>query len=266
MTIEIDWNPVAHLGPVPVNWYGLTMALGFLVGGYLAWRRAPEAGVPRERVEGLVLWIVVGSVVGARGYYLVQNDFPSYLREPWRMLAVWEGGLAFFGGLFGGIAAAYLYARRAGLRFPLAADLFAPVIPIGAAIGRISCGLAGMDYGTPTRLPWGVVYTNPASYAPTDGVARHPDQYYELAGDLLIAALLYRLRGRLPEGGLFLLYLILFGVLRFFVFFFRGSVDPVALGLKNAQWTALAILAAAVPALVFTLSRPRRDVPKTQAG
>ncbi len=253
--IELHWNPVSHLGPIPINWYGITLALGFVVGGYLTWRWAPMLGVAREKIEGLVLWILVGSVAGARFYYIVQNDFWFYLREPWRMFAVWEGGLAFFGGLFGGILAAYLYTRREKLQFSRVADLFAPAIPIGAAIGRISCGLAGMDYGTPTRLPWGVIYTNPHSYAPTDGVPRHPDQYYELLGDLIIAAVLIKLRGKLPDGGIFLLYLILFSVLRFFIFFFRGSVDPVALGLKNAQWTALAILATAVPILISVSAR-----------
>lgn len=262
MSIEIDWNPVAHLGPIPVNWYGLTLALGFVAGGYLAWLRAPKYKVPRARIEAIVLWILVGSVAGARAYYLVQNDFGSYLMEPWRVVAVWEGGLAFFGGLFGGVLAAYLYARREGLRFSRVADLFAPAIPVGAAIGRVSCGLAGMDYGTPTPLPWGVVYTNRNSYAPPDGVARHPDQYYELLGDLAIAWLLVKLRGRLPDGGLFLLYLTLFSVLRFFVFFTRGSAPPVALGLKNGQWTALAILAVALPLLAVVALRSARVAPQ----
>ena len=260
MSVEIDWNPIAHIGPIPLNWYGLTMAIGFLVAGYLTWRWAPQHRVPREKIEGLLLWIITGTVVGARFYYVVQNDFGSYLQNPLRMLAVWEGGLAFFGGLFGGTFAAYLYTRHHRLAFSRVADLLAPAIPIGGAIGRISCGLAGMDYGTPTSLPWGVIYTNPNSYAPVDGVPRHPDQYYELIGDLLIAAVLIKLRGKLPEGGLFLLYLIFFSLLRFFVFFLRGSVEPVALGLKNAQLTALAILLVALPLLVNILSSSRRNM------
>ena len=259
MSVNIDWNPVGHLGPVPINWYGLTMAFGFLVGIYLVWRWAPKYQVPRQKLEGLFLWIVLGSVIGARIYYVVQNDFYSYLQEPWRILAVWEGGLAFFGGLFGATLAAYLYARRQRLEFSRVADLFAPAIPIGAAIGRISCGLAGMDYGTPTQLPWGVVYTNPHSYAPIDGIPRHPDQYYELIGDLLIAGILIKLRGKLPKGGLFLSYLILFSTLRFFIFFVRGSVAPVAFGLKKAQMTALAILAIAIPMLTNILRQNRRN-------
>ena len=259
MSIEINWNPVGHVGPVPINWYGLTVALGFLVGIYLVWRWAPKDEVPREKLEGLFLWIVLGSVIGARIYYVVQNDFYSYWQEPWRILAVWEGGLAFFGGLFGATLATYLYVRRQELAFLRVADLFAPAIPVGAAIGRISCGLAGMDYGTPTQLPWGVIYTNPNSYAPMDGIPRHPDQYYELIGDLLIAGILIKLRGKLPRGGLFLVYLISFSILRFFIFFVRGSVDPVAFGLKNAQLTALAILAVAIPLLMNTLKQNRRN-------
>jgi prolipoprotein diacylglyceryltransferase len=102
-----------------------------------------------------------------------------------------------------------------------------------------------------------VVYTNPNSYAPNDGVPRHPDQYYELLGDLLIAWILLRVRDRLPEMATFYLYLVLFSVLPFFLFFARGNVSVVAFGLKNAQWTALAILIVAVPALVRRIAARR---------
>lgn len=253
--IEINWNPMPYLGPIPINWYGLTMALGFIVGGYLVWRGAPRYRIPREKIESLMIWIVVGTVVGARLYFLVQNDFASYLREPLRMLAVWEGGLAFFGGLFGATLAAFLFTLKEHLSFARVSDLFAPFIPIGAAIGRTTCGLAGMDYGSPTSLPWGVVYTNPASYAPVGGAARHPVQFYELFGDLLIAGVLLKLRGRLPDGALFAAYLILFSVLRFFLFFVRGDVPAVAFGLKNGQLTALAIFVVAFPVFAWLFLR-----------
>lgn len=259
--IHLNWNPVPYLGSIPINWYGLNFALAILIGGRLVRRWAPKYDIPREKVEGLLIWITAGTVIGARFYYIVQNDPGAYLSEPWRMPAVWEGGLAFFGGLFGAILAAYLYARRAGLPFARTADLFAPAVPLGAAIGRISCGLAGINYGTPTTLPWGVVYTNPNSYAPVDGVARHPAQFYEMAGNILVAGILLGLRGKLPEGGLFLLYLILFSVLRFFLFFVRGSAPQVALGLKNAQWTALAMLLVVTPLLVAAAARGRRRQP-----
>lgn len=255
--IRIDWNPLPHVGPIPVNWYGLTFLAGFLVAGWLVWRWAPEYGVQRREVETLLSWIMVGVIAGARLYYVVQNDFWNYLREPWRLLMVWEGGLAYFGGLLGAMAAGFLYCRRAGLAFGKTADLFAPAIPIGSAVGRISCGLDGMDYGTPTSLPWGVVYTNPASYAPVDGMARHPDQFYELAGDLLIAGVLLKLRGKVRSGALFLLYLMAFSILRFFIFFVRGSVPTIALGLNNGQWTALVILCVSVAIYLLKIREAR---------
>lgn len=253
--IHIDWNPVAHLGPIPVNWYGLGWAVAFLVGGALTRRWAVRERIPASVVEDVVVWVLVGSLLGARLYFVAQNDPGEYLHQPWRILAIWEGGLAFFGGLFGGILAGWLYTKRSHLSFARIADLFAPAIPIGGAIGRISCGLDGMDYGTPTSLPWGVVYDNPASYAPNDGIPRHPDQFYELFGDLLIAAVLLKLRPRLPQGATFLLYLVLFAAFRFVLFFVRGNVPVVAFGLKNGQWTALAILAVAGPLLLRRVRR-----------
>lgn len=249
--IHVNWNPLPHLGPVPINWYGLGAALAFVVAAALIFRWRGDAVITRSQLESLLIWIGFGVVAGARLYYVVQNQPGDYFSHPWRIAEVWEGGLAFFGGLFGAILAAFIYVRTTGLSFAAVADLFAPAIPIGAAIGRIACGLDGMDYGTPTSLPWGFIYINSNSYAPVDFVARHPVQFYELIGDLLIAAILIRLRSRLGQGKLFLLYLVLFSVLRFELFFFRGNVPVVALGLKNAQWTALGILAVAIPLLAI---------------
>jgi phosphatidylglycerol:prolipoprotein diacylglycerol transferase len=259
--IHIDWNPVAHLGLVPINCHGLGPAGPFLTGRSLVRRWALTYDLPRERVEAVLTWVLFGAFVGARLYYVAQNEPMFHLTHPRHIIAVWEGGLAFFGGLFGAIAAAYIYARRARLNFARHADLFAPAIPIAAAVGRIPCGLDRMDDGTPSRLPWAVGYVNPDSFAPTDGLSRHPDQFYEFLGDLAIAAVLLKLRGRLRDGELFLTYLVLFSVFRFWLFFVRGNVPVVALGLKNGQWTALAILAFALPWLLRTrTARPLSGV------
>ena len=249
-----------HLGPVPINWYGLGFAAAFLLGWWLVWRWSHDCAHLRAHLDRLLLWIAIGTVLGARLYYVVQNGPLSYLHHPWQIVAVWEGGLAYFGGLFGAVAAALLYSRHYHLPFLPVADRFAPAIAIGSAVGRIACGLDGMDYGTSTRMPWGVIYTHPNSYAPLDGVPRHPDQYYELLGDLLIAYVLIKMRGRFPDGALFFSYLVLFSLLRFFVFFFRGNVEAVALGLKNAQWTALAIIAAAASCMWRLLRVSRKPI------
>jgi phosphatidylglycerol:prolipoprotein diacylglycerol transferase len=139
--ISIDWNPMPYLGPVPINWCGMTFAIAIFTARSLVIRWAPKYGFSKDSIDRLLVWILVGVVAGARLYYIVQNDLLSYLAQPWRILAIWEGGLAFFGGLIGGIGAAYLCCRRDGFEFTRAADLFAPSIPIAGAIGRISCGL-----------------------------------------------------------------------------------------------------------------------------
>ena len=131
--ISIDWNPMPYLGPVPINWYGITFALAVFTSRSLVVRWAPKYGVSKDSIDRLLLWILVGVVAGARLYYVVQNDFLSYLTHPWRILAIWEGGLAFFGGLIGGILAAYMYCRREGLDFARVGDLFTPAIPIAGA-------------------------------------------------------------------------------------------------------------------------------------
>src|SRR5262249_13524153 len=115
--IEINWNPTFYIGPVPIQWYGMTWMLGFLVGEFLTRRWAPKFDIEREKIEGMILWILIGSLIGARIYFILQDDATAYLSEPRRILAIWEGGLAYFGGLFGGALAAYLYARREGVPF-----------------------------------------------------------------------------------------------------------------------------------------------------
>lgn len=256
--IRINWNPIPHLGPLPVNWYGLNWVLAFVVGFLLVRSWSDQWPELRTNLESLFLWIAAGSAVGARIYYVVQNEPLEYVSRPLRILAVWEGGLAYFGGLFGGVLAAYVWTRRHGLRFLKVADLFAPAIAIASAIGRISCWLAGMDYGTPTTLPWGTVYLNENSFAPVDGIPRHPAQVYELLGDLIIGLVLIKWRRKLSDGLVFWSYLASFSILRFFVFFVRGNVRPVLFGLKNGQVTALFLLAIVLPCLVASLLRLRK--------
>src|SRR5713226_3022726 len=134
--IAIDWNPIPHLGPIPINWYGLGWAAAFLTGAALVRRWTRQTEIAATDVENLLIWVFVGAFVGARLYYVAQNDPWFYVTHPWRTVAVWKGGLAFFGGLCGAIAAAYVYTRRHGLPFGATSDLFAPAVPIAAAVGR----------------------------------------------------------------------------------------------------------------------------------
>ncbi len=142
--IRINWNPLPHLGSLTINWYGLNWVSALVVGFILSPAMVrPMARTPNE--TGIVI---------RQDRRRQRGGCPDLLCSPERATgvflassshSVWEGGLAYFGGLFGGIIEAYLWTRRHGVRFLKVADLFAPAIAIASAIGRISCWLAGMD-------------------------------------------------------------------------------------------------------------------------
>ncbi len=141
-------EPVPHLGPVPINWYGITFVLGFLVGGWLTLRWAQYYTIRRETVEGLLLWVMIGTIVGARIYFVLQNELLDYLRHPWNVLAIWEGGLAYFGGL---LAQCWQHSCISGGKastFRGSRIWFAPAIPVGSAIGpdQLRAGRDGLRH------------------------------------------------------------------------------------------------------------------------
>ncbi len=183
------------------------------------------------------------------------DRFDYYSLHPLAIAAINEGGLAICGAVLGAILAGVLYARRRGLDFWRLADLAAPSLVIGMAIGRVGCTINGDAWGAPTAVPWGLVYTNPEALLPRPllGVPTQPTPLYEIALDLGIFALLWALRPLgLPTGTPFLLFLVLYSVGRFFITFWREDVI-VALDLRQAQVIALATLAIGLPLLVRRL-------------
>jgi phosphatidylglycerol:prolipoprotein diacylglycerol transferase len=150
------------------------------------------------------------------------------------------------------------------------ADLAAPAIILGQAIGRIGCLINGDALGAPTNLPWGVVYLNPEAMAPSLGVAYHPTPAYEMIGDVLIFALLWRLRGRLKtDGALFLVYLALYSTLKFTVTLLRQEVVWLG-GLQEAQLVSMAGGLVAVALLIYLSRKPtlaaQPDMPSVGHG
>src|SRR5260370_36678203 len=135
--IRMNWDPTPYLGPIPINWYGLNFLVAFVVSGLLVRNWAPRWGFSKTQIESLLAWILVGTIIGARIYFVVQNGFVDYLSHPWRIAALWEGGLAFFVGLAGWILAANLSARRHGLSFLRLMAFVVPAIPMRRAAGAI---------------------------------------------------------------------------------------------------------------------------------
>jgi phosphatidylglycerol:prolipoprotein diacylglycerol transferase len=219
------------------------VTLAFLAAGLLLQRDLARKAIPGELAWWIVGTAMAGGLIGARVHLALAN-WDEVSARPLAFLTG-RSGLVWYGGLAGGVLATALPIRAAGLPWLRVADSAAPALALGLAIGRIGCHLAGDgDWGVPSRLPWALAYS--AAIAPwphAPGVRVHPAPLYEMAGLLALAAWLWRVRSRVaPDGALFFLYLGLAGALRLAVEAVR--TNPVlALGLTEAQWTSLVLIA-----------------------
>lgn len=232
-------DPVAiSLGAIHIRWYGILFVTGILfsyfVVKHLASKRNLNYG--KDWLSELLFYAVLGTLIGARLGSVVSNlDF--YLSQPLQIIAVWNGGLAFHGGLIGAVIAGYWYGKKKHIPFLKVADL--AVIPAGVslAIGRVGNFINSEFYGTPTDAAWGVVFTA------IDNVARHPVQLYEGLLYIGISALLWSIKDKVKmDGSLLWLFLILYGIVRFAIEFVK-VVEPYAFGLTWGQvWSIPMVL------------------------
>lgn len=252
MPFVIDLDPVAfNLLGIPIRWYGLILVAAAGVGIWLAQREGRRRGIAPAVVSDAVIWVGGAALVGGRLLYVVQNELGSLAEHPTHILMVWMGGLSFYGGLIGALIALVVFARRRGLQLLAVFDIAAPAAAIGQAIGHLGCLIGGDSYGTPTDLPWAVVYQNPGAMAP-QGIPLHPTQAYEaiLLGLLFVGLWLGRERlGRLGDGAVAAAYLFGLAVIRFGLFFLRDE-PAVFLGLKTAQLIGLGIAVLAIAMFV----------------
>ncbi|MDQ3637865.1 MAG: prolipoprotein diacylglyceryl transferase, partial [Actinomycetota bacterium] len=253
--ITISTDPmIAQAGPFMLSWYNLFFMLAVFAGGWLGLREARRKGIDTEKMQSLILWGLLGGIVGARLFHVVDR-WDLYADDPVRVLYVWEGGLAVYGGLVGGVLAGLLYTWRNGLPFWRAADAAAPGLILGQGLGRLACIPNGDALGAPTDAPWAFIYTNPATMVPPEllGTPLHPYAVYELLFDFVVLGLLWKLRGVYrTDGMLFLTYVGVYAVGRFLLTFFRTE-QVWFFGLQEAQVVALALLVLTVPLLVWRM-------------
>ncbi len=245
------------IGPLDVHVYGLLIGIGVFVAASVTIRRYEAAGGDGTIVESVLMWAVGLGFLGARFAY-VSTHLSRYADEWWKVIAIWEGGLALFGGLtVGTLTAVWLIRRRGGDAWRLV-DAAAVGIPAAQAIGRWGNYFNQELFGTPSTLPWTVEIDpgrRPAEYA--DAATFHPTFLYEsLWNALFVIPFLLWLerRVKLPTGGLFLSYAALYGVGRFALELIRTDTTFRLLGLSRNGWVSLLVI---IGALVLLAVRRR---------
>jgi phosphatidylglycerol:prolipoprotein diacylglycerol transferase len=249
--IRFDLDPIIiRFGHLQIGWYGVFMALGIGVAVWLTAREAKRRGILPDAIYDGALWVVIGGIVGARLFHVIDN-WSMYAANPAAIFGT--AGLAIYGALVGGFIAVVIYTSVRQLPLWRILDAAAPAIPLAQAIARIGCFINGDNYGVPTNppLPWSVTWTNPNAMVPDRTVAYQPAQLYEGIWDLIVFAIIWRLRTRVKtDGVLFLIYAALYSFGRFFISFVR--VDNLYFAnLRQAQIIALAVMALAIPLAVW---------------
>ncbi len=238
ITISID--PIlVNIGHFALRWYSLILLVAIGVGVWLTAREAERRGFNKEDIYDAAVWIVFGGIAGARLFHVLDHWSHEYAADPIRALYVWEGGLAIWGALFGGLIAGAWIAWRRGWSLPKLLDAAAPGLVLAQAIGRIACVITGDAMGRPTSGPFGFAYTNQNAMVPQLGVYFTPMPVYEFVINILIFTLLWQLRKRnLSDGRLFLIYLVFYSFERFFLAY-TSSYRIIAYGLTQSQIVAV---------------------------
>lgn len=203
-------DPVAFkIFGIEVMWYGILISLAVIIGTVLALRETKRQGVDENDFIDLLLYAIPIAIVGARLYYVIFN-WNYYKDDLVQILNFRGGGLAIHGALISAVIVAVIFTRKRHIDFWKMADIAAPSIVLGQAIGRWGNYINQEAYGTPTDLPWGIM---------VNGVKVHPTFLYESIGDFSIFLFLlwYRRNREKVSGEVFLIYIMLYSLVRFFV-------------------------------------------------
>ncbi len=259
-----------QIGPLKIQFYGVIIMLGVIAAAYLSYREAKRRKLDPEIVLDSLTWVVLGGIIGARIWHILTPPASMvaqgittgyYLTHPLDAIAIWRGGLGIPGAVAGGALAFYLYARKRKISFALWADVIAPGLALGQAIGRWGNFVNQEVYGSPTDLPWAITidpqhrlpeYLNVAKY--------HPLFLYESLFNLANMGFLLWISRKFDEkmkkGDVFLSYLITYPIFRFFMEYLR--LDNSFVGGINANQTLMLVIAIASGA--FIIWRHRQEI------
>jgi phosphatidylglycerol---prolipoprotein diacylglyceryl transferase len=225
-------NPVLlNIGSLQVRYYGLLYSISFILAYFLINWQKKDLDFD---TEDYLFYLLIGTLVGARLFYVLFYNLPFYIANPLKIIAVWQGGLSFHGGLLGAFATAYIFSKRKNIPLLKLADLTSIPLALGLFLGRIGNFINGELYGRITNVPWCFNFKN------VEG-CRHPSQIYESLKNLLIFfILIIKKDHKHKDGYLFSLFLILYSILRFSIEFIREPEITIA-SLTMGQWLTIPI-------------------------
>lgn len=245
-----------HIGPLRVTFYGILVATGVALAWSITSRRFERRGGDPKLADRLLAWVVVIGFLGARLAY-VSTHLSRFSGQWWKVIAIWEGGLALYGGLTAGALTFWVLSRRWDMSLPNLLDSLAPALPVAQAVGRWGNYFNQELFGTPTNLPWGLEIDpahRPTAYpnAPTF----HPTFLYESIWNLALAGFIVWLERRHPSlrGRLIGAYLAGYGLIRFLLELIRTDTTFRFLGLSRNGWVSLGAVIVGVAVLAWPRS------------
>lgn len=247
-----------YLGPLPIYWYGVIIATGAFLGLFLAMKESERLGIKKDYIVDIVLYAVPISLITARFYYVL-FEWEQYVNGPlWKVFAIWEGGIAIHGALIGAFLTAYLYSRQKKLSFWLMADIAAPSIILGQAIGRWGNFMNQEAHGGPVSNEF---YQNYMRFLPDfinqqmfiDGTLYHPTFLYESLWNILgfLFLLLLRSKGMPRRGEVFMSYVIWYSFGRFFIEGLRTDSLYLFGEIRTAQFLSILLILIAVIGITY---------------
>jgi phosphatidylglycerol---prolipoprotein diacylglyceryl transferase len=265
------------IGPIPIRFYGLILMAGAVIAAFLAEREARRRGYSGELVWDGLVWVLIGGIIGARLWHVFTPTTTSsittadYLANPLDIiLKIRDGGLGIPGAVIGGVLMLYIFTRRRKVSFATWADIAAPALALGQAIGRWGNYINQELYGPPTNVPWGIFIERHKRLPGFEEYTHfHPLFFYESIWSFGNMALLLWLGRKYPDrlkpGDLFLVYLIVYPIGRFLLEFIR--IDTAQIGALNTNQTFMLVIAILSAAALFwrhrTNNRPPREAART---
>jgi len=237
---------IISFGPVAIRWYSLAYMAGLILGWRLLRRlvQRPPKLVKLEEVDDFLVWATLGVILGGRLGYVLFYNFTTYINNPLSILAVWQGGMSFHGGLLGVIGATIFFCRRRGIDLWPFADSIACVAPIGLFFGRLANFINGELFGRVSNVSWAMIF-------PRGGPnPRHPSQIYEAVGEGFLLFLVMMLLAqsevlRRRPGFLTGVFFSGYGIARAGVEFFRqpdSHIGFLSFGLTTGQWLSAPLI------------------------